>query len=136
MKLGGNMGMLEFEVAEVESDVELNGDTAEISLEDLTKEELIELVIKLLSKNEEEPQKNTYLTEPFEVSEEDIVESKEYQDGVKVGNKLVGLYSALVSGGLSLEVAQDIVVNEHTYDKSSVIIKEQSKTAKRASGLA
>jgi hypothetical protein len=128
--------MLEFEVAEVESDVELNGDTAEISLEDLTKEELIELVIKLLSKNEEEPQKNTYLTEPFEVSEEDIIESKEYQDGVKVGNKLVGLYSALVSGGLSLEVAQDIVVNEHTYDKSSVIIKEQSKTVKRASGLA
>jgi len=128
--------MLEFEFEEDEKEVELSGDTAEISLEDLTKEELIELVIKLLSKNEEEPQKNTYLTEPFEVSEEDIVESKEYQDGVKVGNKLVGLYSALVSGGLSLEVAQDIVVNEHTYDKSSVIIKEQSKTAKRASGLA
>lgn len=128
--------LTQVEEPKVETELSLTGDNAEVSLEDLSKEQLISLITQLLSEAEADstPQKYTYLTEPF--IEEGIDLTDEYLEGAKIGRKLVGLLSTLVSGGYAIEIAQDICVNQHTYEHSATIIKEQSKVSKRASGLA
>lgn len=104
-----------------------------IKLEDLKKEELIELVMHLLSKEDEEPKKYTYIAEPLLIDDEEIETSQEFIEGLLLGYELVGFYTALINGGVSKEVAQDMIVNHHTYKMSGEIVKEQSKIARKGS---
>jgi hypothetical protein len=120
---------------EIDEPKMLEGEHEPKSLEDLSKDELIELIMKLVAEAEMDatPEKKTYIVEPFEISEVDIITSDEFNEGLLLGYKLGGLYNALVSSGLSKEASMDIVVNEHTYTHSGAIVKEQSKIARNGS---
>lgn len=101
----------------------------EVSLESLTKEQLIGVIESLSVEIEElKNSKQTFLVSPPAYDDEEMqnfYDSDEYREGEKLALKLAGMYSVLENFGMSLETAMDICVNQHTYDNSVRIVKEQ-----------
>lgn len=120
--------MVDFEVME-DNEQEV---MEQVTLEDLSKEQLIDLIMALSEEveNVQKPSEQTYVTEPIDIDME-FIKSKEFAEGVKSGSKLVGIYTALVNSGISIEVANEIILNEHTYKLSAEVLKEQGKVAKK-----
>ena len=109
-----------------------------ITLDDISKEELIGIISDLQIQLEEKERPNTFITEPLLIMDdelEELMKSPEFIEGLKVGAKLAGIYTGLVNCGMSLETAQDIAVNHHTLTLNTEALKIQQKTLKRSSGV-
>lgn len=109
----------------------------EVSLESLTKEQLIGVIESLSVEIEElKNGKQTFLVNPISYNEDEMkvfYETEDFKEGEKLALKLAGMYSVLENFGMSLETAMDICVNQHTYDNSVRIVKEQSIKAENES---
>jgi hypothetical protein len=113
------------------------GEIKTMTLDEISKEDLIDVIGELQSQLEEKEQSNTYIVEPLSMTDEEIeevVKSEEYQRGVKLGAEILGFYTTLVNGGMSLESATDMVTNYQTLTFNVESVKTQAKTLKRSSG--
>ena len=92
-------------------DVEMNEELEqekEFSIEDLSREELIETVYSLLSTKEKE----------IELDNSIIADSASFQKGVKKASFYAGFYSCLVNCGLSTQDAYELTMNQNTCDNN------------------
>ena len=88
-------------------DVEMNEEVEqekEFSIEDLSREELIETVYNLLSTKEKE----------IDLDNSTIAESASFQKGVEKASFYAGFYSCLVNCGISTQDAYELMLNENT----------------------
>lgn len=112
------------------AELKLNTDREKVALEDLSKEDLMNFVSQLLLQdNNEVKNDRNYVAEPIILSDEQfdqLLTEKDFLEGVKIGMKLLGLYSTLAGGGVSLETAEDVMVNQHTYENSIELTREQT----------
>lgn len=109
-----------------------------ITLDDISKEELVGIISELQLQLEEKERPNTFIAEPSLILDnelEEMMKSPEFIEGLKIGAKLAGIYTGLVSYGMSLETAQDIAVNHHTLTLNTEALKIQQKTLKRSSSV-
>lgn len=108
-----------------------------VTLESLSKEQLIGVIETLSVEIEElKNSKQTFLVNPISYSEEEMkvfYKTDEFKEGEKLALKLAGMYSVLENFGMSLETAMDICVNQHTYDNSVRIVREQGIKAEDVS---
>lgn len=106
------------------------GDT---TIEDLDKEQLIEVIKELYVQLEEKPKSNTYVVEPIMFGDEEMIvlsETDEFIEGVKIASRLIGITTTLISSGWSKEESMEVAKNEHMYNLSGSIVKEQTKIAR------
>ena len=92
-------------------DVEINDEVEpekEFSIEDLSREELIETVYNLLSTKEKE----------IDLDNSVIAESDSFQKGVEKASFYAGFYSCLVNCGLSTQDAYELTMNQNTCDNN------------------
>ena len=92
-------------------DVEMNEEVEqekEFSIEDLSREELIETVYNLLSTKEKE----------IDLDNSVIAESDSFQKGVEKASFYAGFYSCLVNCGLSTQDAYELTMNQNTCDNN------------------
>ena len=75
-----------------------------ISIEDLSREQLIDTIYSLLNSKETE----------IELDNSVITESASFQRGVKKASFYAGFYSCLVNCGLSTQDAYELTMNENT----------------------
>ena len=80
----------------------------EFSIEDLSREELIETVYNLLSTKEKE----------IELDNGIIADSASFQKGVEKASFYAGFYSCLVNCGLSTQDAFELTMNQNTCDNN------------------
>ena len=88
-------------------EVEMNDEVEqekEFSIEDLSREELIETVYSLLSTKEKE----------IELDNSIIADSASFQKGVEKASFYAGFYSCLVNCGISIQDAFELTLNEST----------------------
>ena len=88
-------------------EVEMNDEVEqekEFSIEDLSREELVETVYSLLSAKEKE----------IDLDNSVIAESDSFQKGVEKASFYAGFYSCLISCGLSTQDAYELTMNEST----------------------
>ena len=88
-------------------DVEINDEVEqekEFSIEDLSREELIETVYNLLSTKEKE----------IDLDNSVIAESDSFQKGIEKASFYAGFYNCLVNCGLSTQDAYELTLNEST----------------------
>ena len=88
-------------------DVKINEEVEqekEFSIENLSREELIETVYNLLSTKEKE----------IDLDNSVITESDSFQKGVEKASFYAGFYSCLVNCGLSTQDAYELTLNEST----------------------
>ena len=108
-----------------------------LTLDDVSKEDLLGAVAELQSQLEEKDVPNTYVVDPLLLDDEELIkmfESEEFEEGKKFGYKLAGLYTTLVSSGMSLEEAMAIASNHQTLLFNVRVVETQAKTLKRNSG--
>lgn len=116
--------------------LENNQEEKVLTLDDISKEDLLGAVAELQGQLDEK-QQNTFVVEPLLLDDEELVEmfeSEEFEEGKKFGYKLAGLYATLVSSGMSLEESMAIVSNHQTLLFNVKTVETQAKTAKRSSG--
>ena len=92
-------------------DVEMNDEVEqekEFSIEDLSREELIETVYNLLSTKEKE----------IDLDNNVIAESDSFQKGVEKASFYAGFYSCLVNCGVSTQDAFELMLNQNTCDNN------------------
>ena len=92
-------------------DIEVNEEVEqekEFSIEDLSREELIETVYNLLSTKEKE----------IDLDNSVIAESDSFQKGVEKASFYAGFYSCLVNCGLSTQDAFELMLNQNTCDNN------------------
>ena len=92
-------------------DVEMNEEVEqekEFSIEDLSREELIETVYNLLSTKEKE----------IELDNSIRADSASFQKGVEKASFYAGFYSCLVNCGLSTQDAYELTMNQNTCDNN------------------
>ena len=92
-------------------DIEVNEEVEqekEFSIEDLSREELIETVYNLLSTKEKE----------IDLDNSVIAESDSFQKGVKKASFYAGFYSCLVNCGVSTQDAFELMLNQNTCDNN------------------
>ena len=92
-------------------DVEINEEVEqkkEFSIEDLSREELIETVYNLLSTKEKE----------IDLDNSVIAESDSFQKGVEKASFYAGFYSCLVNCGVSTQDAFELMLNQNTCDNN------------------
>ena len=92
-------------------DVEMNEEVEqekEFSIEDLSREELIETVYNLLSTKEKE----------IDLDNSVIAESDSFQKGVEKASFYAGFYSCLVNCGVSTQDAFELMLNQNTCDNN------------------
>ena len=92
-------------------DVEMNEEVEqekEFSIEDLSREELIETVYSLLSTKEKE----------IELDNSVLAESDSFQKGVEKASFYAGFYSCLVNCGISTQDAYELTMNQNTCDNN------------------
>ena len=92
-------------------DVEINDEVEqekEFSIEDLSREELIETVYSLLSTKEKE----------IELDNSVLAESDSFQKGVEKASFYAGFYSCLVNCGVSTQDAFELMLNQNTCDNN------------------
>ena len=92
-------------------DVEMNEEVEqekEFSIEDLSREELIETVYSLLSTKEKE----------IELDNSVLAESDSFQKGVEKASFYAGFYSCLVNCGVSTQDAFELMLNQNTCDNN------------------
>ena len=92
-------------------DVEINDEVEqgkEFSIEDLSREELIETVYSLLSTKEKE----------IDLDNSVIAESDSFQKGVEKASFYAGFYSCLVNCGVSTQDAYELTMNQNTCDNN------------------
>ena len=95
-------------------DVEMNDEVEqekEFSIEDLSREELIETVYNLLSTKEKE----------IDLDNSVIAESDSFQKGVEKASFYAGFYSCLVNCGVSTQDAFELMLNQNTCDNNQEI---------------
>ena len=80
----------------------------EFSIEDLSREELIETVYNLLSTKEKE----------IDLDNSVIAESDSFQKGVEKASFYAGFYSCLVNCGVSTQDAFELMLNQNTCDNN------------------
>ena len=120
-------------------DIEEKQDGKVLTIDDISKEDLLGAVAELQSQLDEKESTNTFVTEPILLDDEEMekmFQSEEYQEGLKFGYRLVGVYVPLVSSGMSLEEDMAIASNHQTLLFNVKVVETQSKTAKRSSGSA
>lgn len=108
-----------------------------ISLDDISKEQLLEIIQSLQAELESKPTENTYVVEPFVLTDAEMelfAKTEEYQEGTKIGAKLGGISNALISCGFSKEMAMEVAMNYQTLTFNVESIKLQAKTLKRSGG--
>ena len=108
-----------------------------LTLDDISKEDLLGAVAELQGQLEEKDVTNTYVVDPLLLDDEELIKmfgSKEFEEGKKFGYKLAGLYTTLVSSGMSLEEAMAIASNHQTLLFNVKVVETQAKTVKRSSG--
>ena len=92
-------------------EVEMNDEVEqekECSIEDLSREELIETVYNLLSTKEKE----------IDLDNSVIAESDSFQKGVEKASFYAGFYSCLVNCGVSTQDAFELMLNQNTCDNN------------------
>ena len=92
-------------------DVEMNEELEqekEFSIEDLSREELIETVYNLLSTKEKE----------IDLDNGIIADSSSFQKGIKKASFYAGFYSCLVNCGISTQDAYELMLNQNTCDNN------------------
>ena len=92
-------------------DVEMNEELEqekEFSIEDLSREELIETVYSLLSTKEKE----------IDLDNSIIADSSSFQKGVEEASFYAGFYSCLVNCGISTQDAYELTMNQNTCDNN------------------
>ena len=92
-------------------EVEMNDEVEqerEFSIEDLSREELIETVYSLLSTKEKE----------IDLDNSVIADSASFQKGIKKASFYAGFYSCLVNCGLSTQDAFELMLNQNTCDNN------------------
>ena len=92
-------------------EVEMNDEVEqekEFSIEDLSREELIETVYNLLSTKEKE----------IDLDNSVIAESDSFQKGVEKASFYAGFYSCLVNCGVSTQDAYELTMNQNTCDNN------------------
>ena len=92
-------------------DVEINDEVEqekEFSIEDWSREELIETVYSLLSTKEKE----------IDLDNSILAESDSFQKGVEKASFYAGFYSCLVNCGLSTQDAFELTMNQNTCDNN------------------
>ena len=92
-------------------DVEINDEVEqekEFSIEDLSREELIETVYSLLSTKEKE----------INLDNGRISELDSFQKGVEKASFYAGFYSCLVNCGVSTQDAFELMLNQNTCDNN------------------
>ena len=117
--------------------LENNQEEKVLTLDDASKEDLLGAVAELQSQLDEK-QQNTFVVEPLLLDDEELIkmfESDEFEEGKRFGYKLAGLYTTLVSSGMSLEEAMAIASNHQTLIFNIKTVETQAKTLKRNSGL-
>ena len=108
-----------------------------LTLDDVSKEDLLGAVAELQSQLDEKESTNTFVVEPLLLNDleiNDMLNSEEFTEGKKFGYTLAGLYTTLVSSGMSLEEAMAIVSNHQTLLFNVKAVETQAKTMKRNSG--
>ena len=80
----------------------------EFSIEDLSREELIETVYNLLSTKEKE----------IDLDNSVIAETDSFQKGVEKASFYAGFYSCLVNCGVSTQDAFELMLNQNTCDNN------------------
>ena len=95
------------ECKEVEMNEEVEQEK-EFSIEDLSREELIETVYSLLSTKEKE----------INLDNGRISELDSFQKGVEKASFYAGFYSCLVNCGLSTQDAYELTMNQNTCDNN------------------
>lgn len=125
------------EIPEVTITDEIEDETGVISLDDISKEQLLDIIQNLQAELDSKPKENTFVVEPFILSDEEMevfAKTEEYKEGTKIGAKLGGIQNALISCGFSKEMAMEIAMNYQTLTFNVESIKLQAKTLKRANG--
>ena len=92
-------------------EVEMNDEVEqerEFSIEDLSREELIETVYSLLSTKEKE----------IDLDNSVIADSASFQKGIKKASFYAGFYSCLVNCGISTQDAFELMLNQNTCDNN------------------
>ena len=92
-------------------EVEMNDEVEqerEFSIEDLSREELIETVYSLLSTKEKE----------IDLDNSVIADSASFKKGIKKASFYAGFYSCLVNCGLSTQDAFELMLNQNTCDNN------------------
>ena len=104
-------------------EVEMNDEVEqekEFSIEDLSREELIETVYNLLSTKEKE----------IDLDNSVIAESDSFKKGVEKASFYAGFYSCLVNCGVSTQDAFELMLNQNTCDNNQElqrIVNESSE---------
>lgn len=122
----------------MDKNLESNQEEKILTLDDVSKEDLLGAMAEMQGQLDER-QQNTFVVDPLLLGDEEIIEmikSEEFAEGKKFGYKLAGLYTTLISSGMSLEEAMAIALNHQTLLFNVKVVETQSKTAKRSSGSA
>lgn len=111
----------------------MSNDNKELEQQVEMTEEELKAVLGELMGDEQPNEKMLFVTEPLMFDEteiETLTKSKEFLDGVNIGNKLVGIYTSLVNGGIDIATANDIIILEHTNDTNIKLQKVMNEAVK------
>lgn len=95
---------------EKEIDQELDEEMESKTIEDMSKDELVEVVYQLMEMKEKEIEIDTENVQGFEINEQ------EFKAGIDSISFMCGQFNALVSSGIDKASAIDILLNERNID--------------------
>ena len=112
---------------------ELKDTEQEVIQQELTEEELIELMSQIKSGTKEEP---LFFRDPIEFDDEEMTilsNTKEFIEGQALGCRLAGMYSTLINFGVDMNQAMDIIFNQQTIEHNLEVQKLSSDMNKEMS---
>lgn len=99
-------------MCEENKELELNEEES-IGLEDMDKDELLNVIYGLLDSKENQ----------IELDKESIASSKIFDDGVAKALYYSGFYNCLISSGFSVDNAYELTLNQNTCDNNQSLQK-------------
>jgi hypothetical protein len=102
--------MCEFNEKEIDQEVDNNAEIESKTIEDMSKEELVDVVYQLMEMKDKEIEVNTENVQDLEIDE------YEFKAGIDSVSYMCGQFNALVSSGIDKASAIDIIMNERNID--------------------
>ena len=92
---------------------QLNDSQQGVSLEDMSKEELLDVVYQLLDSKAKQ----------IELDNTDIAKSNDFNKGIEKASYYAGFYSCLLNSGFSVDNAYELTLNQNTCDNNQELQK-------------
>ena len=110
-------------------EVELREDSQEVCLEDMSKDELLDIVYNLLEQKNKEININTNNLNNI------FIDKKEFEKGIKKYSAVAGAFSVLNSVGYPKDLIHEMILNERTIQHNQILQQMNNTNAEKIAKL-